>query len=221
MEVNDRVVEAPDMEPVCAGDQELTMDFFLHHIFRWKSLEFAKPYAEQSLRDFHTWDVLAELIVEMDQYGLFREKTYSLCHLDFQRRNIMAEIIDDKTVNVTGYLDWDSAVFAPSAVGCAPPFWLWIDGVMGPAEENERGVNCKPIDPRDMKVKQTFEEEVGDDFLHLAYQPQFRLVRSLFRIVRDGIKEDEGRIDDALDLMYEWNALRKLLNPVSVVQPGW
>ena len=213
MEDNDRIVEAPDMEPVLAGDKELTLEFFLHHIFRWKALELAKPREEQCFRDFHTWDVLAELVVEMHDHGMFREKTYSFCHLDFQRRNIMAEVIDEKTVKVTGYLDWDSAVFAPSAVGCVPPFWLWIDGVTAIAEENERGRNCKPTDPVNLKVKQTFEEEVGPDFLYFAYQPQFRLVRNLFRVVKDGIQSDGRRIIDAMDFINDWSKLRKLLNP--------
>ena len=213
LQTNHGVVDDAEIYPQYTGNDPSLFDFFMSQINRWRALLLAPPKAERRHDWREQWECWRRVIVaaeEMNMMGLLRDNTYSLCHLDLYARNIMAEIQDDSTVKITGYVDWDSAIFAPSFVGCAPPFWLWYEDPAYFHEENERGAACEPKDPANLKVKQVFDDAVGRDFLHFAYEPRFRLARMLFRIAKDGIWHD-GRIRDAVNFVDDWYDLRKLM----------
>ena len=66
---------------------------------------------------------------------------HSLCHLDLMPRNIMIEL--EPEVSVSGVLDWDSAVFVPEFMSCAPLSWVWAWD--DEEEDNdEEGANTVP-----------------------------------------------------------------------------
>ena len=118
----------------------------------------------------------------------------------------MVEVDSDKSITVTGVLDFDSAVFAPAFVSCYPPWWLWQDETQpGDAMEDESRSNQTPPDPELVEIKHIFEETVGDDFLRYAYQPKFRLTRKLFKIACHGNSSNETwkKIEEFLS---EWDA---------------
>ena len=94
-----------------------------------------------------------------------------LCHLDLNTapRNIMADFDKDNPddLEITGILDWDSAIFAPRFVGCAPPMWIWVWN--SEEDEDERYAEDIPPTPEQQELKRIFEETVGFDFLYYAY----------------------------------------------------
>ena len=190
-----------DWEPSESGPLEQTTYYFMIAQFgRWKALELRCDPA--SIRWSKRYDRLVTMADQMDDLGFLGNDMNCLCHLDLlgAPRNIMANINSDDSLSITGILDWDSAVFAPRFVGCAPPMWLWA---WDDEEEDETHANDTPSTPEDQEIKRIFEETVGDDFQFYAYKPEYRLARKLFHFAQSGIRsstEDE----EAEELLKEW-----------------
>ncbi|KAH6983895.1 hypothetical protein EDB80DRAFT_875412 [Ilyonectria destructans] len=70
---------------------------------------------------------------------------------------------------ISGVLDWDSAVFAPMFMSCAPPMWIWA--WQDDEDEDERTANDKPPTSEGVRLKLAFEEAAGKDFAKFAYEP--------------------------------------------------
>ena len=191
--------EPPESAPL----EQTTYYFMIAQFGRWKARELRCDPA--SIRWSKRYDRLVTMADQMDDLGLLGNDMNCLCHLDLlgAPRNIMAKINSDDSLSITGILDWDSAVFAPRFVGCAPPMWLWA---WDDEEEDETHANDTPSTPEDQEIKRIFEETVGEDFLFYAYKPEYRLARKLFHFAQSGISsttEDE----EAEELLKEWAEL--------------
>jgi Ser/Thr protein kinase RdoA (MazF antagonist) len=80
---------------------------------------------------------------DLDEDGWFNNNDMSLCHLDFEPRNILIDLTRDPDRPIMGgILDWDGAVLAPSLMACALPMCLlaWADDEV----EDERKANDVP-----------------------------------------------------------------------------
>ena len=188
--------EPPEKRPL----EQTTYYFMIAQFGRWKARELRCDPA--SIRWSKRYDRLVTMADQMDDLGCLGDDMNCLCHLDLlgAPRNIMANINSDDSLSITGILDWDSAVFAPRFVSCAPPMWLWA---WDDEEEDETHANDTPSTPEDQEIKRIFEETVGDDFLFHAYKPEYRLARKLFYFAQSGIRsstEDE----EADELLKEW-----------------
>lgn len=187
--------------------EKSTLDFFLAQFGRWRAEELRIDPTE--ILHPHFMERLAATASQMNRLGCLGDNKNCLSHLDLAPRNIMVEIRSDKSIVVTGVLDFDSAVFAPTFVSCYPPWWLWQDEAQpGDALEDESQSNETPPDPELAEVKRIFEETVGDDFLRYAYRPQFRLARKLFKIACHGNRSNESwkKIEGFLN---DWDAFYK------------
>lgn len=113
----------------------------------------------------------------MDELGFLGDGQNCLCHFDLAARNILIEISPDGSPTISGIVDWDSAVFAPTYVACAPPVWLWSD----PEQYDDEG-NAKeePSTAEQEEIKEIFDDVVGFDWTWFAYQPEYRLAIELF-----------------------------------------
>ena len=181
-----------------------TLDFFLAQFGRWRAEELRINPTE--ILHPHFMERLAAAASQMDRLGCLGCNKNCLSHLDLAAQNIMVEVDSDKSITITGVLDFDSAVFAPTFVSCYPPWWLWQDETQpGDAMEDESQSNETPPDPELVEIKHIFEETVGDDFLRYAYQPKFRLARKLFKIACHGNSSNETwkKIEEFLS---EWDA---------------
>ena len=210
------LVKEPDLDRASNTFDKSPVGFFLHQLGRWRAVDLHR-WGD----DDHTvlrWEALMDAAEDMDRLGLLKNDDISLCHLDLQPRNIMAEVQQDRSLSITGYLDWDSAVFAPKFVGCAPPQWLWDDDEGEADEDEERYANDVPSTPEKQELKRIFEEAVGSDYLHYAYAPQYPLARMLFRVAKNGIWSTE-HIAEAERFLREWDELRNLLE--SEAFPGF
>lgn len=195
-----------DWEPPESTPLERTTYYFMIAQFgRWKALELRCDPA--SIRWSKQFDHLVTMADQMDDLDFLGNDMNCLCHLDLlgAPRNIMADINSDSSLNITGILDWDSAVFAPRFVGCAPPMWLWAWDEEE-EEEDERHANDTPSNSGDQEIKKIFEETVGADFLFYAYKPEYRLARELFRFAKDGINSNE-EIEEVEELLKEWTVI--------------
>ena len=140
----------PDWELPAAKPFEQGAYYFMCAQFgQWRALELLSDPFLIAFRDHY--DRLAKATDQMSGLGY----ETCLCHLDLNTapRNIMADFDKDKPddLEITGVLDWDSAIFAPRFVGCAPPMWIWA---WNPEEdEDERHAEDIPPTPEQQELK--------------------------------------------------------------------
>ncbi|KAL9602451.1 MAG: hypothetical protein Q9219_001876 [cf. Caloplaca sp. 3 TL-2023] len=152
---------------------------------------------------------LADVAIQMDAAGLFKDVPYCLCHLDLEPRNVMVDSNNDTSATISGILDWDSAVFAPIFIACRPPSWLWA--WVEDEDEDTSKANDTPATPELQEVKRIFEETVGPQFLKYSYSAEYRLARKLFDLAKGGIGSNEA-YDEAEDLIKGWNDIKSSVN---------
>ena len=190
--------------PESTPTEQSTYYFMAAQFGRWRALQLRCDPA------IIRWSSLYERLVimadEMIRLGFLGNNENCICHLDLlgSPRNIMADIRPDGSLSITGILDWDSAVFAPRFVGCAPPMWLWAWN--SEEDEDEKHANDTPSSPEDQEIKRIFEETVGDRFISYAYEPEYRLARELFRFAQIGIRSTTD-MDEVEELLREWNEI--------------
>ncbi|KAK8097743.1 uncharacterized protein PG998_013229 [Apiospora kogelbergensis] len=139
----------------------------------------------------------------LDQQGYLSQTTYSLAHLDLAPRNILVRCAPDVTEQtiISGILDWDSAVFGPGFMACAPPQWIW--DWKDDEDEDERKANDDPPEPENRQLKLLFEQCAGQDYCRYAYDAKYRLARRLVRFAMEGIRSNEDS-KDADAMFREW-----------------
>lgn len=190
--------------PESKSFEETTYYFICAQFGRWKAFELRRDPASIAWWDYY--DRLVTAAKQMDElFGLGNDEN-CLCHLDLNTapRDIMAHIDDNDKLTISGILDWDSAIFAPRFVGCAPPMWLWAWSYEG--EEDEIHANDVPATPEQQELKKIFDEAMGDWFLNYAYKPEYRLARELFQFARVGMGQDTD-IEEVEKLLQEWTQL--------------
>ena len=193
-----------------------TIDFFRFQFARWRAAE-VDSNGGLSDRTVELWDGMLKIAEEMNDLALFTSRLHCLCHVDLYPRNIMAKINPDDSIQVTGILDWDDAVFAPKFVNCEPPGWLWgfePDEVPHPElpvwPYEKPGANDLPETLEKKELKQIFEEHAGPEYLSMAYEEHFRISRSLFRIAVLGLVSSDY-YEVAEKLICDWESLRQSL----------
>jgi hypothetical protein len=115
----------------------------------------------------------------MGGMGLLGDTEYHFCHTVLHDRNILVEIPEDWTVRISGLLAWDTAIFVPKFLSCAPPMWIWLseedDG------EDEALAEKTPDHPGGKELKQVFEDTVGPGFLQYVYKLEYHCPTPLRR----------------------------------------
>ena len=178
--------------------------------------QFGRLRASELRRDpamigwINEYERLVTMAKQMNDLDLLGDGRNCLCHLDLNTapRNIMARVQPDGSLEITGILDWDSAIFAPRFAGCVPPMWLWA-WAPDDEDEDESHADDTPATPEQQELKQLFEEAVGPAFLEYAYRPEYRLARTLLQFAIYGIRssEDHKEVDSLLD---DWAAMYEI-----------
>lgn len=191
---------------------------------QWFGTQFGRWLAHELLADPSAilyWDYqvhFVEAAKQMDALGFLGDGQNCLCHFDLAARNVLVDILPDGSPAISGIVDWDSAVFAPTFVSCAPPSWLWTNPGRYDAEGNE--ANVTPTTAEQEEIKELFDEVVGFDWTWLAYRPGFRLARELFHFAQRGLPDGEAS-KKADRFLEEWAALYDtLMNPKEDLEDG-
>lgn len=186
--------------------EQSALHFLENQFGRYKinSCESLDPTGQWS-EHVRIWQKLVTVAQQMDETGCLDRDYTCLAHYDLDPRNIMVEIQDDNTPKITGIIDWDLACFAPDWVACKPPMWIWnwLDG----GSEDESKADEEPPTLEQKELKALFDELVGSQFRRYAYQPEYRLARSIFRFARWGLpsvklKEDADRVVEEWAVLY-------------------
>ncbi|KAJ1329042.1 hygromycin-B 7''-O-kinase [Microdochium nivale] len=153
-------------------------------------------------------DQFTRMSQRLNQQGYLNQTTYSLAHLDLAPRNILVRTEPHATEEtiISGILDWDSAVFAPGFMACAPPMWIWA--WQDDEDEDERMANDDPPDTENMRLKGVFEECAGQEYCRYAYDAKYRLARRLVRFAMEGLRSSED-CKDADRMLEEWDGIQR------------
>lgn len=150
----------------------------------------------------------ARMAFEMAATGCLEDVPTTLCHLDFEPRNILVDL-QNLVSPVSGIIDWDSAVFAPSFMSCAPPMWIWA--WKDDEDEDERTANDTLPTREGCELKEIFESAAGPVYMRFAYDPIYRLARRLVHFALFGIKYAED-LTQADAILQEWSDMRASMN---------
>ncbi|PSN59593.1 hypothetical protein BS50DRAFT_477570, partial [Corynespora cassiicola Philippines] len=132
------------------------------------------------------WDGFLRIIEVLHKLHLIPDKdSFHLCHMDFQMRNILGLIKSDTSVQITGILDWDSAIFAPKFFSYRAPYFLWDND--DSSEEDETCTLIVPEDAEKKMYKDLYERSVHPGQLRYAYSPEFIIARRMFRVLLQGV----------------------------------
>jgi len=107
---------------------------------------------------------------------------------------------------VSGILDWDSAIFAPSFLAYKPPSWIW--DWQDDEDEDELSANDDPKTAEARELKLIFEEAAGPVYARFAYVSVYRLARRLVRFALFGIRSSED-CREADEMLHEWSAIQQ------------
>ncbi|KAF2498900.1 hypothetical protein BU16DRAFT_443035, partial [Lophium mytilinum] len=182
-----------------AAKPQTTLELLLTQFQRFCDWEEANWGAPEPL-----WANLMMIAVKMGDMGLFEDQGFYFCHMDLHARNILVQVVDDTTVEISGILDWDSGIFGPKFLSCAPPMWLWLPEDVD--HEDETLAEDDPEDPETLELKEAFEEIVGGEFLRYAYKPEYIIARRLMVAAMSGMFQpaDEEAVEK---IIQDWEEL--------------
>jgi aminoglycoside phosphotransferase (APT) family kinase protein len=186
----------------------------LSRIFEERKIENVRNCPANTIRPWLS-DQFTVMANELHDDGWFASNQVSLCHLDFEPRNILIDTARDAAQPIiSGILDWDSAALAPSFMSCAPPLWIWAWA--DDEDEDERTANDVPPTEENRALKSAFEEAAGAEFVRYAYPSAYRLARRLIRFAIDGQRSNED-LKEAEAMLAEWKEIRV----GSAVETSW
>ncbi|KAI0376516.1 hypothetical protein F5Y04DRAFT_273680 [Hypomontagnella monticulosa] len=151
-------------------------------------------------------DQFCDMVADLDGKGYFKDVWYCLAHLDFSSYNVLVHQTNDPTKPVvSGIVDWDSAILAPTFAACKPPFWVWR-GIENELED-ERFDHNEPLTLEESQLKDIFDAAAGPEYRRFAYEPMYRLARRLMNFVLDARMEGEDFIEANI-MLSEWRTIR-------------
>ncbi|KAF2252863.1 hypothetical protein BU26DRAFT_404320, partial [Trematosphaeria pertusa] len=184
------------------SSQQTTKEFLVSMCNRWKEYEHAiyKNFFQDEI-----WDGFIRMTEQLDELGFLPDdEPFYLSHLDFQLRNLLAEITNESHITISGILDWDSAAFVPKFVSYRAPFFLWNDEDF--SEHDESAALTIPSDVEKHAFKDVFESMVGPEFLKYAYGQEYILARRMFHVLQSGVSSN-WEIDSAKEIIAQFEKL--------------
>ncbi|KAF3032787.1 hypothetical protein E8E11_003211 [Didymella keratinophila] len=142
---------------------------------------------------FAVWSQVKGILRSLERRG-FLGDAFHLSHGDLASRNVMAEIVDDATIEVTGVVDWDFACFAPKFCAYRPPLDMWS------------GAEDVAVKECSKELIEIFKETTSAEYVHYALSKEAKLGRKLWLTLLQGVVEDRHQ-SWALDVIWEWNRL--------------
>lgn len=194
------------------ASSQTTLEFLLEQCERWREFQTAEGICWHNI-----WDGLTEVARGLNELG-FLDETFHLCHGDLLPYNMLVEVCDDKNIEITAILDWDSAFFAPTFVAYRPPFWMWLDE--DDNGDNEAGANVDPQTEENIALKAAFNETATTELKRFAYAPEYILARKMFNTLKNGLFATWD-IEAAEDVIHEWGELHPDQDSDSRTDSSW
>jgi aminoglycoside phosphotransferase (APT) family kinase protein len=201
-------------EPLTRPNPQTVYEFLMFHYSRQRAYDLTLH------RDhLNPWNSFTAIIDHLHTKGFLKEITYALTHKDLEPRNILTNVTSPTTASLSGILDWDEAVFAPSFTNCKPPSWLWDFEGDDDEQLDECVASVMPQDPDLAVIKEAFEEAAGEEYLKYAYTPEYRIARNICRLAITGFHSND-EYEQAEKVIKEWNEMYPELKVGSVAGDG-
>ena len=160
--------------------------------------------------EFGLYDQLFSLAKQLNAKGHFDNVPYTLVHTDLQSWNVMVnENPFPGDPVLSAIIDWDGTVLAPAFMTCVPPQWLWSEeGVESEYEDESKAGDVPDDDPEQREIKRLFEDAAGPVYLRFAYDPVYRIARTILKYCFSPVCSDGDLclIEEAVKL---WEAIRE------------
>ncbi|RKU45612.1 hypothetical protein DL546_008196 [Coniochaeta pulveracea] len=203
-------------------DSNLAMGEIFHRAWTRRLDEYTKtsPQDTSGATEYRNLRAMAQEIVDDGQ--VLNTGQCCLWHGDLFPRNIMVDV--EASPMITGIIDWDEAIYAPTVISAVPPFWLWLsrdgedevelddDGGDWVVEEMDQTGNDEGVDedhpaadqdedlPKDEESKASIffdEDETVDRANEVPEDAEMRWVREAYAAtVGDAIWASSRRSDD-------------------------
>lgn len=175
------------------------LDFIVEQCQRWRVYEMTvKPNVINLL-----WDKILAVAHSLNRGGWLGDR-FHLVHDDLFPRNILAEVKDSNSVEITGIVDWDISFFAPNCVAFRPPYWAWMGD--GAEERDEDNARVEPEDDYDMLLWDAFVDTASSEFVRFAFTEESVLARKLFYVVWHGMCTQYG-FGLAVEVVEQWQSM--------------
>ncbi|PSN59595.1 hypothetical protein BS50DRAFT_594451 [Corynespora cassiicola Philippines] len=166
-------------------------------------------------QDENVWKAFSMISRSLHRHGFLPDdESFQLCHGDLWPWNILVEVEGPTSVQITGVLDWDFAMFAPGFMYTAPT-WLWTT-FWG----RSVGVSSGPDIPFDKKLqdlRDTWIENTDDVLRKYAIAPECVVARKMFWILCEGLPE-ENRYAQPHHIIKEWQKIYPQENYMYVLE---
>jgi hypothetical protein len=144
-----------------------------------------------SQETFAVWSQIKGILRSLERRG-FLGDAFHLSHGDLASRNVMAEIVDDATIEITGVVDWNFACFAPKFCAYRPPLDMWS------------GAEDVAVKECPKEFIEIFKETASAEYVRYALSGEAKLGRKLWSTLLQGVVEDRRR-SWAMGIIWEWN----------------
>ncbi|KAH7345907.1 hypothetical protein BKA66DRAFT_448010 [Pyrenochaeta sp. MPI-SDFR-AT-0127] len=176
-------------------------EHLLEQCERWRDYQLSQGVCFEEI-----WDALATISKSLGIRG-FLDGPSVLSHGDLKPYNLLAEIRSPTEVEITGVLDWDSAIIAPEFMAYRAPFWLWIPDEMNSVDEDDESTaNFEPQTDEDRQLRDTFMLHASEKYKRLAFAPEALLARRMYTILQKGIFGPWSMME-AEHIIREWAEL--------------
>ncbi|KAL6702476.1 hypothetical protein ACN47E_001631 [Coniothyrium glycines] len=183
------------------ADYQTAAEHLLEQCDRWREYQTIDGWCFKNI-----WFGFSAIARSLQRRG-FLEGPCVLVHADLREYNMLAEVRSDTEVEITGILDWDSAIVAPEFMAYRAPFWMWLPVDMESVTANgEDKANFEPVTNEDREVKQFFVDNASAKYNRYAFAPEAMLARRMYVLLKDGVF-GTWEFDEATKVIQEWDIL--------------
>ncbi|KAE9990255.1 hypothetical protein EG327_001638 [Venturia inaequalis] len=194
-----------DTVPSTPATRQTPLEVLQSKFQDWKSLG-----ADPDYPDEEEWLPFSKM-VQMAQEQQAEHSTWSpqdrfyLNHGDLYPRNIMARIVNNNEVEMTGIVDWDLLNFAPAVIAFQPPYWLWKFDGRGEDRQfwSEERYNAVSIE--DKQIRTAFEAQAGLEVTKYGNNAASIMANKIWEWAHNGIVGNHV-IDLAEEVVGRWEA---------------
>ncbi|CAG5169910.1 uncharacterized protein ALTATR162_LOCUS7100 [Alternaria atra] len=177
------------------------IDHLLERCEQWRACERSTGFCFEEI-----WDGFGAISKALE----IRDFLYGSCvlvHGDLKPYNLLAEVRNETEVDITGVIDWDSAIIAPEFMAYRAPFWLWTPEDMDSEKADEETMaSFEPISEEGQGLKQVFLENASEKYKLYAFAPEAMLARRMFHILQESLRS-AWEFEEAKNVIRKWNEL--------------
>jgi aminoglycoside phosphotransferase (APT) family kinase protein len=184
--------EVTENPKVPASGRRTALEILRANFQKWKEWKCDPEYPDEEIEPYtKLFRVATE---QQDDYSTWSpERRFYIAHNDLYPRNIMARIINDHKVEVTGILDWDLVTITPAVIAFQPPWWLWKHEKYLALQENYHPLAIR--EPKyyaastfeEQQIRAAFETRAGFEVTKYACNPNSHLAKMLWQWSINGI----------------------------------